>query len=456
MKRKCCINRTLQQTSTQRHHLRKHPGLDLVQPTPACQRLINRIHHPFQVLPSLDPSLLRQHHHDTSMRGNRQTSSTPGNVFSMEAFQSQVTVNLLSKHPASVGGKTVTPFVGIATMNDSQNTGDARGYQFDEVDDAVVAITGQLIVKVLESSLLNTAAGEAVFAIAKVFAELPDSTGDLYASLSLVGPRRSFDDREIYHHWSIEVEGEEIRVGAGGQFYRPSTGGDSFTSFRWAASPGFETECQDFGPSLQIVDDAKPFAAEIAELNLAEPGFSVSVTLDGEDIDVDDEIDDDQLEEDEFNESELPSDEFAVCLWAFLDADVQLIYALAGRAYCLSGDDESKLATLKELSRYDFRSVDRSRVPDRFRVNGSDGTEMQGFTTPQAVFDSAAILFSELFEEIEARLPPLADFVHDKQKPQRLPEDPLGVRTIVYEDAHGNCRAIVDEEDKTWLRHQMR
>jgi hypothetical protein len=73
--------------------------------------MINRIHHPFQVLPSLDPSLLRQHHHDTSMRGNRQTSSTPANVFPMDAFQSQVNVHLLSNQPDSAGGKAVTPYL---------------------------------------------------------------------------------------------------------------------------------------------------------------------------------------------------------------------------------------------------------------------------------------------------------------------------------------------------------
>jgi hypothetical protein len=84
--------------------------------------MINRIHHPFQVLPSLDPSLLRQHHHDTSMRGNRQTSATPANVFPMEAFQSQVNVHLLSKQPASAGGKAVTP------LRDSRGNGLAQNF----------------------------------------------------------------------------------------------------------------------------------------------------------------------------------------------------------------------------------------------------------------------------------------------------------------------------------------
>jgi hypothetical protein len=336
-------------------------------------------------------------------------------------------------------------------MNDDQNTADTADYLFDEVDEAVVAITQQLIVKLLESRLLNATERPVVMTILRVFAELPDSTSDLNASLSLVGPRRNFGDHEIYHHWTIEVEGDELRVGAGGHFYRPSSGGDSFTSFRWVACPGYETECQDFSPSLQIVDDAKPFGAEVHEMNLGGPGYSVSVTMDGEDVGEDE----DELNDDQFDESEQSSEELVVSLWAFLDADVQLVYAVAGRVYRLSGDDESKLETLRELSRHDFHSAGRLRVPNRFKVTYSDGTEKPGFTTPQSVFDPSASLFDEILKEIEQQLPPFADFANDTQTPQKLPDDPLGVRTIVYEDAHGNCRAIVDEEDKAWLLQRM-
>lgn len=339
-------------------------------------------------------------------------------------------------------------------MSDDQNVDDV-GYEFDEVDLAVVAITQQLIAKVLESRLLSAAERAVVLAISKVLTELPDTPSDLNASFSLIGPRRKFGDHEIHHYWSVEVEGEEIRAGAGGGFYRPSTGGDSFTSFRWVAWPGYATECQDYSPSLQIVDDAQPFGTEIEEVDLGEPGYSVSVMLDGEDVGEDDELEDDELEDDGCDNAELTRGELTVCLWAFLDADSQLIYAVSGRTYRLSGDDEGKLKTLIELSRHDFRSVGRSRVPNRFAVTYTDGSQKPGFAAPQAVFDPSAMFFEELMKEMEQQLPPLPDFDRDTQMRQKLPDDPLGVRTIVYEDAHGNCRAIVDDDDKAWLLQQM-
>lgn len=334
-------------------------------------------------------------------------------------------------------------------MNDDQNACDL-GYEFDEVDHAVVAITQQLIAQVLGSRLLNTSERAVVRAIEKVFTNLPAAADDLYASFSLVGPRRMFGDHEIYHRWSVVVEGEQLQVSAGGHFYRPSTGGDSFSSFRWVANTGCTTECEDYSPSLQIVDDAKPFGNEIEDLDLSEPGYSLTVTLDGEDV-----IDEDEPEDDELEDSEQTNDELVICLWAFLDADLQLIYALAGRAYRLRGDEESKLRILRELSRHDFWSVGRSRVPSRFAVTYTDGTERQGFATPQSVFDPSSMLFEELLQEIEEQLPPVTDFARDTQVRQKLSDDPLGVRTIVYEDAHGNCRAIIDEVDKDWLLQQM-
>jgi hypothetical protein len=227
------------------------------------------------------------------------------------------------------------------------------------------------------------------------------------------------------------------------------------------------------------VDDAKPFGREIEELDLSVPGYKVSVTIDSEDVgqddewsdededdededdeDEDDEAEDDEAEDDEAegdgcDETESTSSELTVCLWAFLDGDLKLIYAVSGRVYRLSGDDESKLQTLRELSRHDFHSVGRSSVPNRFCVRYTNGSQKQGFAPPDAVSDPSAMLFEELLNELEQQLPPLADFARDTQTRQKLPGDPLSVRTVVYEDAHGNCRAIVDKEDKTWLLRQM-
>ncbi|MEZ6081627.1 MAG: hypothetical protein R3C56_39945 [Pirellulaceae bacterium] len=65
---------------------------------------------------------------------------------------------------------------------------DNVSYEFDEVDHVVVAITQQLISKVLESCLLNDAERAVVLVIGQELAQLPYTPSNLNASLSLIGP----------------------------------------------------------------------------------------------------------------------------------------------------------------------------------------------------------------------------------------------------------------------------
>ncbi len=338
---------------------------------------------------------------------------------------------------------------------------DEEGYQFDDVDRTVVSITRQLITKVLRSDLLDNAQQEVLQAVARVFAALPE-TPNLNASFSVIGPTREFGEHKIHHYWTVELEDQQIEVKAGGYFWRPSTGGDSFASFRWIACPGGETECQDFAESLGIVDDAKPFGSEIDELDLNEPGYSISVSLDGEDVgDETDEDWDEEGEDDEEGEEDATggeahtTPELTACLWAFMDADTRRIYALGGRAYSLAGSDEAKLQILRGLSRHDYRSITRFKVPERFKIQFGDGSQRSGVASPRTVNDPSAMLFEDVFVEIEKTLPPIPDFANNRPLTQKFANDPLCVRTVVYEDAAGNCRAIVDEHDRAWLERQM-
>jgi hypothetical protein len=342
---------------------------------------------------------------------------------------------------------------------------DETAYQFDDVDRAIVSIAGQLITKVWQSRLLSAAQREVVRAVARVFAELPDAANDLNASFSVIGPTREFGEHKIHHNWTIELEDQQIEVRAGGYFWRPSTGGDSFISFRWVACPGSPTDWQDLVPTLGIVDDAKPFGTEIEELDLDEPGYSINVTHDGEDVgdpwdDEDDEGDEDEADDqdavgDETADDEQPAAELTACLWAFMDAETQVIYALGGRAYSLSGSDEAKLQILRGLSRHDHRSVQRLKVPDRFTIQYGNGAERSGVAPPSAVNDPTSMLFQHVLDALEGSLPPLPDFANKQVVPQNFPDQPLCVRTLVYEDAAGNCRAIVDEHDRAWLTKQI-
>lgn len=324
---------------------------------------------------------------------------------------------------------------------DSHDDNESLDYQFEDVDRAVVAIAVQLITKIARSDLLSESQRSVVNAIIGILGKLPRTSDPLYASFTLTGPRRTFGKHEIYHYWVVEVEDQQIEVSARGHFYRPSTGGDSFTSFRWVACPGFEPECQDFAASIQIVDDAKPFGTEIEDLDLTEPGYSISVTYDGEDVcDTADEEDEEE-ESNQINEDDHSTPELTACLWAFLDADTGVIYALAGRAYSLSGSDEVKLQILRGLSRHDYRSATRTKVPERFSIQYGDGSSRKGVTLVAAVNDPSSMLFGHLFAEMEKSLPTLPDLANDRPLVQKFSNDPLCIRTIVYEDAAGHCRA---------------
>ena len=148
--------------------------------------------------------------------------------------------------------------------------------------------------------------------------------------------------------------------------------------------------------------------------------------------------------------------ELIVNLWAYYDADSGIIYALAGRAYSLTGTDEERLHVLRLLSAGDYVTAKRYKVPERFTVEDPDGSEKKGFTIMEAVYDPSAQLFEEMFKNIESDLPPLPRFslTEFQAEEQSLPADPLCVVTVLHEDGSGNVRPIITDEDRAWINGQ--
>lgn len=356
-------------------------------------------------------------------------------------------------------------------------------YIFDDTDREVVGLAMSLLAKIWQSKLVPEAQKPVLVTMVSMLDQMSEVVNDsLNASITLTGPRRMFGDHEIYHHWTVEASEGEVRVDAGGYFYRPATGGDAFTSFMWVAIPGSITDCRDFSEHLRIVDDAQPFGTEVLGLDLSQPGFSVRIEVDGEvvvdddeekfndeDESYDDEEDDEFESDEDIAEDDVVADEtdwhfpvasqqngstvqLAVCLWGFMDSGLELVYAVAGRVYALNGNDEEILRTLNILSRHDFLTVRRVKVPSGFRVVGPDGTDKKGYASPRALNDASALLFNELLNELEKELPPIPDFGDRRAIKQSLGSDPLTCRTLIYEDERGACRAIVDQGDIAWLR----
>ena len=183
-------------------------------------------------------------------------------------------------------------------MSETDDFSEDEDYVFSSEDNDVVSATKQLLLKAASSEIITARGREVVHRIIQVFEALPSVAADLDLQLQVTGPSRTFGSHEIHHWWNVEVENGELCVTSGGYFYRPETGGDSFTSMIWRASPGFETEYSDYLDTLSLVDDAMPFDLEVQEIDFAHGGYSLAVFEDGEELE-DDSSDEDEQEDDE-------------------------------------------------------------------------------------------------------------------------------------------------------------
>jgi hypothetical protein len=183
-------------------------------------------------------------------------------------------------------------------MSDSDDFSEDEAYVFSSEDNEIVSATKELIQKTAHSENITARQLEVVDRILQVFEALPSVVADLDVQLQVTGPRRTFGSHEIYHWWNIEVENGNLCVTSGGHFYRPETGGDTFTSMIWRACPGYETEYRDYLDTLSLVDDAQPFDLEVLEIDFAKGGYSLTVFEDGEELEDDssDEEDEEDIE----------------------------------------------------------------------------------------------------------------------------------------------------------------
>jgi hypothetical protein len=139
-----------------------------------------------------------------------------------------------------------------------------------------------------------------------------------------------------------------------------------------------------------------------------------------------------------------PNDtELVFNLWAFAEENSGFVFALAGRAYQLSGTDEEKVKILKSLSLTDYHIAKRVLVPERFKVI-DEGVERSGYTTVQDINDPRLYLFEVVYQTLEKDLPPMLlpgnEIGAYTPKEQKIPQNPLYVSTILLEDEYGHIK----------------
>ncbi len=164
---------------------------------------------------------------------------------------------------------------------DSDSEDDEGGsnlYLLKEQDRGILNAAILLVEKLIRSKLIRPAQVVSVGKVLHVLRRLPFTSSPMEVYLSLSSREREFGPHKIMHSWTIEISEQSLGISSGGGFWRPSTGGDSFTCMRWRAYPGSPAEFSNYLYSLRIVDDAQPFDVEVAEIDFSEPGYTLRIT----------------------------------------------------------------------------------------------------------------------------------------------------------------------------------
>jgi hypothetical protein len=134
-----------------------------------------------------------------------------------------------------------------------------------------------VLLKKVAAATLRPAQMVSVAKLQHVFSRLPRVTRDLAVTASVIGPRRKFDEIETWHYWDIAIEGEQLSIGSGGHFYDPGTGGDSFTTMSWSATPGEPAVYDDYLESLWMVPDAQLFPEAVACIDFESRAYKIEI-----------------------------------------------------------------------------------------------------------------------------------------------------------------------------------
>jgi len=162
--------------------------------------------------------------------------------------------------------------------HDTQHGGDAQSYQLSARDEKLLAAAKALLQKVIQGGKATPAQLVSVAKLLHALDRLPRVTGDVSIHLSVGSPRRSFGEIETYHWWDVTLEYGTLRLLSGGHFYRPSTGGDTFTTMTWEVNPGGASDFSDYQEDNRIVPDICSYEEGVGRVDFAAGGFTIDVT----------------------------------------------------------------------------------------------------------------------------------------------------------------------------------
>ena len=159
-------------------------------------------------------------------------------------------------------------------------------YLLNDRDRSILGSTIILLMKIVRWSLIDPKQVETVAEVIELLDRFPSVGAEADITVQLSGPRRWYGEHEIWHWWEVNIEERVIHVSSGGHFYRKSTGGDTFTCMNWSIEPGRKADLNEYWESHLIVDDVMAFEPEVAQIDLSELKYSLTVMINGEKIDV--------------------------------------------------------------------------------------------------------------------------------------------------------------------------
>jgi CheY-like chemotaxis protein len=165
----------------------------------------------------------------------------------------------------------------IETESEESSADMPESYRFDRKDRALLTAASGLLKKAANAEILRPAELVSVAKLQHVLSLLPRATHDLEITVSVLGPRRKFDEIETWHYWDIGIEGTRISISSGGHFHQPSTGGDSFTTMNWTAVPEEPAELEDYRGTLWMVPDVQSFPEAVSVIEFASGAYRIEI-----------------------------------------------------------------------------------------------------------------------------------------------------------------------------------
>jgi hypothetical protein len=178
-------------------------------------------------------------------------------------------------------------------------------YRFNPQDRELLEAAAVLLKKIAAFEKLRPATLVSAAKIQHVLSRLPQVTSDLNVTISVIGPRRNFDEVETWHYWDIAIEDEQLSISSGGHYYHPCTGGDSFTTMNWIAMPEEPAVCEDYRDELWMVPDVQSFPEGVAAIDFASSYYKIEIS-DPENL----LLSEDEESTDEQTVSQVSSDDF--------------------------------------------------------------------------------------------------------------------------------------------------